>query len=102
MRTIVIEPEYEEWRTAARQLLAQSVKPDEVLWSDDPQEASEAGSGLARIPDREVGRSELATEHITVLSGKREGELQVIPEPGGFPEQAQRQALRVNPEALGP
>ncbi len=40
MRTIVIEPEYEAWRTAARQLLAQGVPPDEMLWSDDPREAS--------------------------------------------------------------
>jgi DNA polymerase len=40
MRTIVIEPEYEAWRNAARQLLAQGAKPDEVLWTDDPQEAS--------------------------------------------------------------
>jgi len=40
MRTIVIEPEYEAWRTAARQLLAQAVKPEEVLWTDDPQDAS--------------------------------------------------------------
>ena len=40
MRTIVIEPEYEAWRTAARQLLAVGVRPDEVLWADDPQQAS--------------------------------------------------------------
>lgn len=40
MRTIVIEPEYEAWRTAARRLLAQSVKPEEALWIDDPQESS--------------------------------------------------------------
>ena len=40
MRTIVIEPEYEAWRNSARRLLAQGVAPDEVLWSEDPQEAS--------------------------------------------------------------
>lgn len=40
MRTIVIKPEYEVWRTAARDLLAQGVSPDEVLWSDSPEEAS--------------------------------------------------------------
>jgi uracil-DNA glycosylase len=40
MRTIVIEPEYEAWRAAARQLLAQGVAPGEVLWCDDPREAS--------------------------------------------------------------
>ncbi|WP_395731354.1 TIGR03915 family putative DNA repair protein [Prosthecobacter sp.] len=40
MRTIVIEPEYGAWRAAARRLLAQGVVPDEVLWTDDRQEAS--------------------------------------------------------------
>ncbi len=40
MRTVVIEPEYEAWRTAARQMLTQAVHPDEVLWTHDPQEAS--------------------------------------------------------------
>lgn len=40
MRTVVIEPEYEAWRSSARRLLAQGVAPDEVLWSEDAQEAS--------------------------------------------------------------
>lgn len=40
MRTIVIQPEYEAWRNAARQLLTQGVTPDDVLWTDDPQEAA--------------------------------------------------------------
>jgi probable DNA metabolism protein len=40
MRTIFIEPEYEAWRNSARSLLAQGVAPDEVLWSEDIQEAS--------------------------------------------------------------
>jgi len=44
MRTVVIKPEYEAWRTVARQLLAQAVHPDEVLWSDDPLEPSLFGS----------------------------------------------------------
>ena len=39
MRTLLIQPEYEAWRSAARQLLAQRVPPDEVLWADDAQEA---------------------------------------------------------------
>ncbi len=53
MRTVVIKPEYEAWRAAARQLLAQGVAPDEVLWSDDPQEASlfAAGEAVAELPD---------------------------------------------------
>ena len=40
MRTLVIQPEFEAWRAAARRLLAQGVAPDEVLWTDDPQESS--------------------------------------------------------------
>ncbi|WP_395749598.1 TIGR03915 family putative DNA repair protein [Prosthecobacter sp.] len=40
MRSVVIEPEYEAWRAAARQLLAQGVRPEEVLWVDDQREGS--------------------------------------------------------------
>ncbi len=51
MRTIVIQPEYEVWRTVARDLLAQGVSPDELLWSDSPEEASlfAGEEGAARI-----------------------------------------------------
>jgi probable DNA metabolism protein len=38
VRTVVIQPSFESWRERARELLAQSVPPDEVLWSDDAQE----------------------------------------------------------------
>lgn len=38
MRTVVIQPVFEEWRERARELLALRVSPDEVLWSDDAQE----------------------------------------------------------------
>ena len=40
MRTVVIQPVFESWRESARDLLALRVPPDEVLWSDDAQEAS--------------------------------------------------------------
>jgi DNA polymerase len=58
MRTIVIEPNFESWRGRARDLLALRVPPDEVLWSDDPQEPGLFGAtdvaGLAgpvpRVP----------------------------------------------------
>lgn len=40
MRTVVIEPVFESWRERARELLALNVRPDEVLWTDNPQEAS--------------------------------------------------------------
>lgn len=39
MRTILIQPDYEAWRSAARQLLAQRVPPEDVLWADDAQES---------------------------------------------------------------
>lgn len=39
MRTLLIEPEYEAWRAAARRLLTEGVPPEEVLWADDAQEA---------------------------------------------------------------
>lgn len=40
MRTIIIPPDFDAWRTTARQLLAQSTHPDELLWSDNPAESS--------------------------------------------------------------
>jgi len=39
MRTIIIQPVFEEWRARARELLARRIPPDEVLWSDNAQEA---------------------------------------------------------------
>ena len=38
MRTVVIQPVFEEWRKSARELLASRLPPDQVLWSDDAQE----------------------------------------------------------------
>ena len=38
MRSIVIQPQFEAWRDAARSLLAACVPPHEVLWSDDDTE----------------------------------------------------------------
>jgi len=38
MRTVVIQPIFEDWRERARQLLALRVPPDDVLWSDDVRE----------------------------------------------------------------
>lgn len=40
MRTVCIEPVFEAWRDSARALLIQRVRPDEVLWADDPTEGS--------------------------------------------------------------
>jgi DNA polymerase len=38
MRTVVIQPVFEDWRRRARELLALRIPPDQVLWSDDAQE----------------------------------------------------------------
>jgi probable DNA metabolism protein len=40
MRTLAIEPHFEAWRSAAKQLLFEAVHPDEVLWTDNPRETS--------------------------------------------------------------
>lgn len=40
MRTIVIEPHFESWRDAARDLLCRAVPPEEILWSDETRETS--------------------------------------------------------------
>lgn len=44
MRTVVIEPNFEAWRDAARGLLASGVEPNELLWLDAPSEPSLFGS----------------------------------------------------------
>ncbi len=73
MRTIVVKPEYEAWRAAARHLLAQRVMPDEVLWSDDPQEASlfvgedllakQPASEAIKLPSAFMDMAESAAAH---------------------------------------
>ena len=40
MRTVFIDPTFESWRDQARELLAQRVAPDAVLWSDDRVQGS--------------------------------------------------------------
>ena len=40
MRSILIKPNFESWRCAARRLLHAGVEPAAVLWSDDADEAS--------------------------------------------------------------
>ena len=39
MRTVVIQPVFEEWRERARELLALRVPPEEVLWSEDGEDS---------------------------------------------------------------
>jgi len=52
MRTIVIGHEFEVWRTAARQLLAQRVPPEAICWTDDAQDASlfPTGAPASEVP----------------------------------------------------
>ncbi len=40
MRTVVIQPGYEAWRTAARRMLALGERPDGLLWTDDARDTS--------------------------------------------------------------
>ncbi len=40
MRTVIIQPLFESWRDAARDLLSRRVPPAETLWSDDAREVS--------------------------------------------------------------
>lgn len=75
MRTIVIEPEYEGWRAAARSLLAQGVAPEEVLWTDDSQESSlfvreeptvaaaEQGASAIKVPAAFMDMARSAAAH---------------------------------------
>ncbi len=50
MRTVVIQPVFEEWRDRARDLLALRVPPDEVLWCDDAQEPGLFGTADDQAP----------------------------------------------------
>lgn len=53
MRNAVIEPTFEAWRDAARDLLAAGVEPNAVLWSNDPNEAGLfVGEALAPTPEQ--------------------------------------------------
>lgn len=40
MRTVLIQPVFEDWRTQARDLLARRVPPDALLWLDSPGEGA--------------------------------------------------------------
>jgi DNA polymerase len=40
MRTVLIQPHFEAWRDAARDLLSRRVPPGDILWSDDAREGS--------------------------------------------------------------
>ncbi len=50
MRTVVIQPVFEEWRDRARWLLALRVPPGEVLWSDALEEVSLFGGAEEAAP----------------------------------------------------
>ena len=74
MRTVLIQPVFEEWRERARALLTQGVHPDEVVWMDEAGEsglfaahnepASEGGS-VPRVPSAflDLARSVAAHTH---------------------------------------
>lgn len=73
MKTILIQPTFESWRDAARDLLRSCVQPDEVLWSDGTQEIplfvpKEAGEHSApglppRVPPAFLDMARTAAAH---------------------------------------
>jgi DNA polymerase len=72
MRDIRIEPTFESWRDAARGLLAAGIPPDEVLWSDDPEEAAlfatpheppHAGGAAQKVPAAFMDIARTAAAH---------------------------------------
>jgi len=80
MRTVVIQPVFEEWRKSARELLALRVPPDEVLWSDDPQEPglfapTDDASPRAGVPKVPPGFLDLARSVAAHCDARRWGVL---------------------------
>lgn len=80
MRTVVIQPVFEEWRKSARELLALRVPPDEVLWSDDPHEPglfapTDAASPRARLPKVPAAFLDLARSVAAHCDARRWGVL---------------------------
>jgi DNA polymerase len=51
MRDIRIEPTFESWRDAARGLLTAAIPPEEILWSDDAEEAALFETSLPPLAD---------------------------------------------------
>jgi len=51
MRSVLIEPTFEAWREQARALLAAAVPPDEVLWSEQGEQAGLFPASEAVAPD---------------------------------------------------
>ncbi len=51
MRSVLIEPTFEAWRQQARALLAAAVPPDEVLWSEQGEQAGLFPASEAVAPD---------------------------------------------------
>jgi probable DNA metabolism protein len=72
MRHIRIEPTFESWRDAARGMLAAGIVPEEVLWSDAPEEAAlfaspletpVAGTAVHKVPASFMDIARTAAAH---------------------------------------
>jgi len=50
LRTVVIEPTFESWQSAARTLLADDVPPADVTWTEGHASVTDAQVGVARVP----------------------------------------------------
>ena len=60
MREVVIEPTLESWRAAAKRLVAQAVRPEEILWRETAP--SDEAPGLFDEPARDLGAEPGVTE----------------------------------------
>ncbi len=76
MRTVTITPDFTSWRDHARQLLAQAVPPEEILWTDDahgslfstPDAPAPAPGGPApRVPTAFLDLARTAAAHTAPL-----------------------------------
>jgi len=73
MRTVIIQPTFESWRDAARDLLARRVPPGDILWSDGTQEpplfdqqpapAAAAASPAPKVPAAFLDMARTAAAH---------------------------------------
>ncbi|HEY6931553.1 MAG TPA: UdgX family uracil-DNA binding protein [Thermoanaerobaculia bacterium] len=69
MRDVVIEPNWESWRDAARRLIAEHVSPDEILWRES-RSRSEPGLFDAPPPETTSGERFLVPREFLDLARK--------------------------------
>lgn len=73
MHTVVVAPEYESWRDAAREMLSRGFSPDDLIWGEDPAEtnlfpsthsvAETPSQAPPRVPSAFVDMAQTAATH---------------------------------------